>query len=107
MSKHDISDCSGVGSAANSAAVLQHRASDYVYDGFASYATDPDGPLVRVVEGLIEGFYRRPYLEREYASPVKQFVSRILLSPLAVASKPFCVGENAIDFTILLCTFFL
>jgi WD40 repeat protein len=34
----------------------------YVYDGFASYATDPDGDLVRAVEAFLEGFHRRPDL---------------------------------------------
>ncbi|RWP58618.1 WD40 repeat domain-containing protein [Mesorhizobium sp.] len=32
----------------------------FLYDAFASYATDPDGQLVRTVEGLLESFHRRP-----------------------------------------------
>jgi hypothetical protein len=31
----------------------------YDYDAFATYATDPDGELVRAVEGFVEGFHRR------------------------------------------------
>jgi hypothetical protein len=46
-------------------------AREYAYDGFASHATDPDGPLVRAVEALLEGFHRRPYLPAEYAREIE------------------------------------
>jgi WD40 repeat protein len=48
-------------------ATLGSRHTTYVYDGFASYATDPDGNLVRVVEAVLEGFHRRPDLPPETA----------------------------------------
>jgi WD40 repeat protein len=37
----------------------------YVYDAFASYATDPDGDLVRALEATVEGFHLRPGLSQE------------------------------------------
>jgi WD40 repeat protein len=37
----------------------------FAYDAFASYATDPDGELVRAVEGLIESFHRRPDVPKD------------------------------------------
>jgi hypothetical protein len=49
----------------------QSRQADYVYDGLASHATDPDGPLVRLVEALREGFHRRPDLRAEYACEIE------------------------------------
>ena len=47
------------------------RADEFVYDAFASHATDPDGPLVREVEALVEGFHRRKDLPRHLASPIQ------------------------------------
>ncbi len=37
----------------------------YDYDAFATYATDPDGELVRAVEGFVEGFHRRRTLPQK------------------------------------------
>jgi hypothetical protein len=39
----------------------------FSYDAFATHATDPDGALVRAVEALLEGYYRRPGLPAKYA----------------------------------------
>ena len=44
---------------------------EYIYDAFASYATDPDGELVRKVEAILEGFHRRPDLPSEYAHEIE------------------------------------
>ena len=38
------------------------RDRSFDYDAFATYATDPDGDLIRVVEAFVEGFHRRPTL---------------------------------------------
>lgn len=37
----------------------------FVFDGFVSYSTDPDSSLVGLVEGIIEGFHRRPGIARD------------------------------------------
>jgi WD40 repeat protein len=55
----------------DNSAALRSPAPGYPYDAFASHATDPDGPLVRVVEALLEGFHRRPYLRTEYAHEIE------------------------------------
>src|ERR1700733_10184582 len=38
------------------------RDRNFDYDAFATYATDPDGDLIRAVEAFVEGFHRRPTL---------------------------------------------
>jgi WD40 repeat protein len=48
-----------------------HQSASYVHDSFASYATDPDGELVREVEAVLEGFHRRPYLSPKYAREIE------------------------------------
>lgn len=41
------------------------QSKEYVYDAFASYATDPDAELVRALESIVEGFHRREGLPQE------------------------------------------
>jgi hypothetical protein len=47
------------------------RADEFVYDAFASHATEPDGPLVREIEALVEGFHSRTDLPAHLASPIQ------------------------------------
>jgi hypothetical protein len=44
---------------ANEKKLMQARPTAYDFDGFATYATDPDGGLTRALEAFVEGFHRR------------------------------------------------
>jgi WD40 repeat protein len=68
---------------------LDSRRASYVYDGFASYATDPDGNLVRAVETLLEGFHRRPDLPPQTARQIELCVDgRDFVFPKRSRSEP-------------------
>ncbi|NTG32408.1 PQQ-binding-like beta-propeller repeat protein [Agrobacterium rhizogenes] len=41
-------------------------ASEFSFDAFASYATDPDGKLVRSVEDFVESFHRRASTPKDF-----------------------------------------
>lgn len=43
----------------------------YLYDAFASYATDPDAELVRALESVVEGFHRREGLPTEMRQEIE------------------------------------
>ncbi|MBB4252718.1 PQQ-binding-like beta-propeller repeat protein [Rhizobium sp. BK008] len=43
----------------------------FAYDVFVSYATDPDGQLVRAVEDLLENFHRRPDVPKDLITELK------------------------------------
>ena len=56
----------------------------FAFDGFASYATDPDASLVRLVEATIEGFHRRPGIARDLVKELK----------ICVDWNDFVIGAN-------------
>jgi len=62
---------------------------DYIYDAFASYATDPDGELVREVEAVLEAFHRRRGLPPQYAREIELCVDgRDFVFPRRMAVAP-------------------
>ncbi len=67
----------------------------FAYDAFASYATDPDGQLVRKVEDLIESFHRRPDIPKDLIPELKLCVDgRDFTFP---RSKPGSKSSEAIE----------
>jgi hypothetical protein len=49
----------------------EERTEEYVYEAFASYATDPDAELVRALESVVEGFHRRNGLPAEMRQEIE------------------------------------
>ncbi|CAN7699982.1 hypothetical protein [Mesorhizobium sp. LjRoot246] len=71
------------------------RADAFAYDAFASYATDPDGELVRAVETALEGFHRRKDISPQYLSELELCVDgRDFRFP---RRKPDDQGKDAIE----------
>jgi hypothetical protein len=52
----------------------------FLYDGFASYATDPDRDLVRDVEAFVESLHRNSLIERSYRRRLEFCVDVAILS---------------------------
>ncbi|MBB3303251.1 hypothetical protein FHT72_006944 [Rhizobium sp. BK077] len=55
-------------------------ADSFAYDAFVSYATDPDGQLVRAVEDLLENFHRRPDVPKDLITELKLCVGLLPVS---------------------------